>query len=119
MGSLISVYTKYFNKKYNYIGRLLQDRYHSEIIDSDSYLLETSRYIHLNPYRTRMVEHPKDYKWSSYDELTSLKDRKIVKEELILDYFKHRSRYKLYKKFIEDKIKESDRYEEVENGIGS
>lgn len=117
MGTLISVYTKYFNKKYNYIGRLLQDRYHSEIIDNDAYLLETSRYIHLNPYRAKMVEHPKEYKWSSYDELTSVMDEKIVREECILNYFKYRSRYKLYEKFIEDKI--NSKCEEVENGISS
>ena len=29
-----SIYTKYFNKKYNYIGHLFQDRYFSELIET-------------------------------------------------------------------------------------
>ncbi|WP_253198504.1 transposase [Clostridium gasigenes] len=51
-----SIYTKYFNKKNNYIGHLFQDRYHSEIIADDKQMLETSRYVHLNPVKAKMVE---------------------------------------------------------------
>ena len=29
-------------------------------------MLETSRYIHLNPVKARMVETPDEYKWCSY-----------------------------------------------------
>lgn len=64
-----SIYTKYFNKKYNYIGHLFQDRYYLELIEDDSQLLETSRYVHLNPVKTSMVEMPNEYKWSSYSML--------------------------------------------------
>ena len=49
-------------KKYNYIGHLFQDRYFSEIIESDTQMLETSRYIHMNPVRAKMVEKPDIYK---------------------------------------------------------
>lgn len=37
-----------------------------ELIDSDEYVLEASRYIHLNPVRANMVEKPQNYKRSSY-----------------------------------------------------
>lgn len=59
-------YTKYFNNKYNFIGNLFQERYRAEIIESDAYNLQTSRYIHLNPVKAAMVEMPVEYKWSSY-----------------------------------------------------
>lgn len=36
------------------------------VIDADEYLKHLSRYIHLNPVRAGMVEHCKDYPWSSY-----------------------------------------------------
>jgi putative transposase len=36
------------------------------VVDADEYLKHLSRYIHLNPVRTRMIEHCKDYPWSSY-----------------------------------------------------
>ncbi|KTD52893.1 hypothetical protein [Legionella quateirensis] len=36
------------------------------LIDKDSYLLELSRYIVLNPVRAKMVTSPHEWKWSSY-----------------------------------------------------
>ena len=36
------------------------------LVDADEYLKPLSRYIHLNPFRARMVENCKDYPWSSY-----------------------------------------------------
>jgi putative transposase len=61
-----SRYAWNFNKKYNYIGHLFQDRYRSELIEDDRYMLEVSRYVHLNPVRANMVEKPENYQWSSY-----------------------------------------------------
>ena len=55
-----SIYTRYFNKKYNYIGHLFQDRYYSELIKDDKQMLETSRYVHLNPVKAKMVEKPSE-----------------------------------------------------------
>ena len=60
MKRLNNFYGKYFNNKYNYIGHLFQERYGSEIINSDRYMLETSRYIHLNPVRANMVKNLKN-----------------------------------------------------------
>ncbi len=39
-------------------------------MDADEYLKHLSRYIHLNPVRAKMVEHCKDYPWSSYQALS-------------------------------------------------
>jgi putative transposase len=44
-------YTSAFNNRHNRVGHLYQGRYKSFLIDADSYLLEVSRYIHLNPVR--------------------------------------------------------------------
>lgn len=35
-------------------------------MEKDAYALELSRYIHLNPVRARLAEHPFGYPWSSY-----------------------------------------------------
>ena len=59
-------YASYFNRKQRRIGHLFQGRFKSIIIDEDEYLKHLSRYIHLNPKRAKMVEHLKEYKWSSY-----------------------------------------------------
>ena len=55
-------YTKFFNNKYNFIGHLFQGRYKAEIIETDAYNLQTSRYIHLNTVRAAMVEKPIEYR---------------------------------------------------------
>ena len=60
-------YAYYFNKIYRRCGHLFQDRFKSELIDNNSYLLEVSRYIHNNPVKAGMVKEPSDYKWSSYN----------------------------------------------------
>jgi len=64
--SLGSYYVRYINQTYNRSGTLWEGRYKSTLIDSNNYFLTVSRYIELNPVRAQMVEHPKDYPWSSY-----------------------------------------------------
>ena len=59
-------YAYYFNKKYGRIGHLFQDRFKSEGIDSDAYLLSVVRYIHNNPVKAGLVKNIEEYKWSSY-----------------------------------------------------
>lgn len=67
MERISASYTRYFNKKYNYIGHLFQERYFSELIKSDRQMLEISKYIHLNPVKAKMVETAGAYIWSSYN----------------------------------------------------
>lgn len=59
-------YAYYFNQKYARIGHLFQDRYRSEVIDSDPYFLACCRYIHNNPVAAGLVSLPEAYQWSSY-----------------------------------------------------
>ena len=46
-------YTSAFNRKHQRVGHLYQGRYKAFLIDADNYLLAVSRYIHLNPIRTK------------------------------------------------------------------
>jgi len=66
MHVLSLTYTKYFNRRYDRVGHLYQGRFHSTLVDSEHYLLEVLRYIHLNPMEAGMVHHPRDYPWTSY-----------------------------------------------------
>ena len=61
-----SAYTTYFNLKRKRTGHLFQGRYKSILVEADTYLLELSRYIHLNPVHAGLVEKPEDYIFSSY-----------------------------------------------------
>jgi REP element-mobilizing transposase RayT len=59
-------YTNYFNKRMGRVGHLFQGRYKAILVEKDSYALELSRYIHLNPVRARLAADPSDYPRSSF-----------------------------------------------------
>lgn len=59
-------YVRYVNHTYRRSGTLWEGRYRASLVDSEAYLLVCMRYIELNPIRANMVEHPGDYRWSSY-----------------------------------------------------
>jgi REP element-mobilizing transposase RayT/DNA-binding transcriptional regulator YiaG len=58
-------YAYYFNNKYKRVGHLFQDRYKSETIEDEAYLLSAIRYVHNNPEKAEIAKKEK-YKWSSY-----------------------------------------------------
>jgi len=66
MGQLNGIYTQRFNRKHGRVGHVYQGRFKSILVDKDSYLLELSRYVVLNPVRAGMVESVGDWRWSSY-----------------------------------------------------
>jgi REP element-mobilizing transposase RayT len=66
MRQLNGVYTQIFNRSNNRVGHVFQGRYKAILVEKQSYLLELSRYIVLNPVRAEMVRSAKDWRWSSY-----------------------------------------------------
>ena len=50
---LNGVYTQAFNRRHRRVGHLFQGRYKAILVEKDAYLLELSRYIHLNPWRVK------------------------------------------------------------------
>lgn len=66
MKRLAAKQTRRINRLERRSGTLWEGRYKSSPIQRDSYLLQCSRYIELNPVKAKMVVDPKDYRWSSY-----------------------------------------------------
>jgi len=67
-------YTSHYNRRHKRTGHLYQGRYKSILVEKESYLHILSRYIHLNPVRTKQKEktsllekekYLRNYKWSS------------------------------------------------------
>lgn len=81
MRSLTTAYSMYFNKKYERVGPVFQQRYRAVLTTTDSQLLHITRYIHLNP------KLYKDYEWSSYPYYTNKKHASWVKPGAILELF--------------------------------
>ena len=59
-------YVPYINYHYGSSGTLWEGRYKASLLHDDDYLLTCMRYIELNPVRTDMANHPREYRWSSY-----------------------------------------------------
>jgi len=59
-------YAAAFNSRHRRVGHLWQGRYKAILVEGGSYLLECSRYIHLNPNRSRLTRPAGRYRWSSY-----------------------------------------------------
>jgi REP element-mobilizing transposase RayT len=55
MGRLLTGYAITFNRRHRRSGHLFQNRYKSILCQEDSYLLELTRYMHLNPLRAKLV----------------------------------------------------------------
>lgn len=96
-------YTTYYNIKRKRSGHVFQGRFKSLVVDKDSYFLELSRYIHLNPVRARMVKEPDKYKWSSYLGFLGQKDPILDKDKVkqYLDIGKDK-----YRQFVLEGINE-------------
>ncbi len=66
MHQLDGIYTQRFNRRHRRVGPLFQGRYKAILVEKESYSIEISRYIHLNPVQAKLVPQPEDYPWSSY-----------------------------------------------------
>ena len=60
-------YAQYVNRAYRRSGSFWEGRFRSSLVRTPRYVLACYRYIELNPVRARMVAHPGDYPWSSYE----------------------------------------------------
>lgn len=107
MQYLITNYVLYFNKKHERCGHLFQSRFRSVLVDAESYAKELSRYIHLNPVRSGIVERPELYAWSSYGYYLGKADpERWLETAAVLRLFggQRSEAIKAYSKFIDDGI---------------
>jgi len=101
MKDILNSYTRYFNTQHKRKGPLWESRFKSVLVENDEQLQHLIRYLHLNPATARLVNHPEDWKFSSYKEyLSEINDNSIICQfDDILDI--HPS---TYRKFVNDQI---------------
>ena len=82
-------YVQWFNRKYNRVGHLFQNRYKSEPIENERYLMAVLRYIHQNPIKAGMVKEVSKYSWSSYHQYLKMYDSNkcLIDGEIMRAYF--------------------------------
>ena len=77
-------YAIHYNKKYNRIGHLFQDRYKSEAVLNDKQLVLTLKYIHYNPIKAGICKDLEFYDFSSYKDYTHPLRTSITDQAYIL-----------------------------------
>lgn len=87
IGVQLASYTKAFNKSYNRTGSLFQQHTKTKLIDEEEYLITLVSYIHQNPIRSNLVEHLEEWPFSSYLDLSGLRNGTLVSRALIEKYF--------------------------------
>ncbi len=97
MRSLMTSYSRYFNKRHGRSGPLFESRYRASLIQDPSYLEHISRYIHLNP----RFWH--DYEYSSLPYYLQQVQVSWVRPERILCMFETPEKYL---QFMEDYVEQ-------------
>jgi len=103
MRRLLTGYAVNFNKRHRRAGHLF--RYKSIVCEDDPYLLELTRYIHLNPVRAGMVDGMSGlnkYLWSGHSALMGTmlgewQDRKTIPDYFGSELAKARKGYESFK----------------------
>lgn len=71
-------YVRYFNDAQSRTGTLWEGRYKSTLIQPGPYLLACMAYFDLNPVRSGLVAHARDYPWSSYGHYIGQRTDKLI-----------------------------------------
>jgi putative transposase len=92
----------YFKKKYNLVGHLWQNRYKSQPVGKDEYFIQCGKYIELNPVRADIVNHPKNYAYSSYKYYAEGKEDNLITENFFYKRLgkEREERQKNYQKMV-------------------
>ncbi len=91
---LCNSYSHYLNTKNETSGRLFNDNFKAVRIENDEQLVHLSRYIHLNPVTSYLVEDPEKYPFSSYLIYLGKENQSFLEPKLVTSQFKTPSEYK-------------------------
>jgi putative transposase len=93
---LLGSYAMYFNKKYQRVGPVFQNRFVSVPMKSTDQFLYLSAYIHRNPLEAGIVSSPEAllaYPYSSLSHYGRFTHSSFVNEKPVLSYFKNTKDY--------------------------
>ena len=102
MHRVLTGYSQYYNRRYRRSGHLLQGRHKAILCQTDRYLAELVRYIHLNPVRAGMVQRAEQYEYSGHRAYLGLAPAGILDVDPVLRHFgaKKKVARKAYGEFV-------------------
>jgi len=121
MRKLLTGYVVNFNLRHKRHGHLFQNRYKSILCEDDPYLLELTRYIHLNPLRAGIVGDMRglgQYRWAGHSAIVGRVKRGWQEVDTVLEYFgKGDKAVEKYERYVEEGIRRGKRPELVGGGL--
>lgn len=108
-------FSHYFNIRHERVGHLFQGNFKAVRIEDDEQFIHISRYIHLNPVSSYIIQPEKlgDYEYSSYPEYIGEKVGFCNTKE-ILSFFPSSNDYK---KFVNDQVDYARQLENIKHII--
>jgi len=99
-------YALYYNRLEERYGYVFQDRFKSEAVEDERYLLGALRYIHNNPIKASLTDNIINYRWSSakdyMHESVNLIDEIFM--NYILNLFKSKEEFLNFHRFFDDNL---------------
>lgn len=112
MKCINTIFATYYNTENKRVGYVFRNRFKSEPIYDENYLINCISYIHNNPVKAKMVESLEQYKYSSYNDYINEKGI-VTPEKLELLFGKNKFKIDDFKLMHSKKIS-SYKYEEYD-----
>jgi len=110
-------YAMYYNRLEKRYGYVFQNRFRSEAVEDDRYMLGALRYIHNNPVKAGISRTIFDYHWSSandyINENTDIINNNYINE--ILGLFNNKNKFIQFHNLYDDNLYIDTKEEELKN----
>jgi REP element-mobilizing transposase RayT len=103
---LFNGYTQAYNRQQNRTGTLFEGGVQYRFVDTTEYVLQLSRYIHLNPVSAGLVRRPEDWEFSNYQEWIGIRNGTLVDLNFVRDFYPD---LKSYASFVRSDLSEEMR----------
>jgi putative transposase len=80
---LFNAYAKHFNYVHGRKGTLFTRAFRRKLIESEDYLKQLICYIHQNPVKAGYCKKPGEWRYSSYEAITGVKNTLVRRKEVI------------------------------------
>lgn len=96
-------FAKYFNIKNDRNGALFQNSFKGSHIEDDEQFIHVSRYIHLNPVTSYIIEFKdlSSYQWTSFNKYAGFGNNQFVNTDFLLKMFPSKNGYL---EFVADQV---------------
>lgn len=108
---LFNAYVQALNLQQNRTGTLFEGRFKHIRIDGWNYLSHLCRYIHRNPVKAGLVNHPEEWEYSNYREFVEMRSSDLKDVEFIKTYFPNPDEYRNFVNDVQDEEKNLSKIE--------